>query len=83
MSLNDAGLLLLLHAADGHTRASIAVGRLPDGLAFSGDGQTLYVALSGEQRIAVVRLRDARVTRTITVGDGPSGLLLVPAPRRH
>lgn len=76
-SLTDAGCILLIDTASDR-RTTLAVGIRPDGLAFDDGGARLFVAVTGEGRVAEVRLRDRRIVRRIAAGDGPSGLLFVP-----
>jgi len=56
---------------------SIAVGRVPKGVAVNGDGTRVYVANSGSKTISVVDTVAGRVTKTINnFGYSPSELLL-------
>ncbi|MER3420340.1 MAG: hypothetical protein C4290_07375, partial [Chloroflexota bacterium] len=77
VSLSDAEQVALLDAG-GAVTALVPVGNRPDGLAFSPDGRLLYVALTGDNRVAVVDVARRRMVRTLPAGDGPSGLLLLP-----
>ncbi len=55
--------------------ATIDVGEAPHGIRFSPDGDTAYVALSGEGRIAVVDLTAAAVIARWDAGDTPLDLI--------
>ncbi|MDH3733634.1 MAG: hypothetical protein OEU54_08870 [Gemmatimonadota bacterium] len=55
--------------------ATIEVGEAPHGIRFSGDGDTAYVALSGEGRIAVVDLRAETVVEKWDAGTTPLDLI--------
>ncbi len=55
--------------------ATIDVGEAPHGIRFSPDGDTAYVALSGEGRIAVVDLTAAAVIARWDAGDAPLDLI--------
>ncbi len=65
--------------ADGPFRvgATIDVGAAPHGLRFSPDGDTAWVALSGEGRIAVVDLSESAVVARWEAGDTPLDLVRV------
>ena len=55
--------------------ATIDVGEAPHGIRFSPDGDTAYVALSGEGRIAVVDLTAAAVIARWDAGEAPLDLI--------
>ena len=55
--------------------ATIEVGDAPHGIRFSPDGDTAYVALSGEGRIAVVDLTTAAVVARWDAGEAPLDLI--------
>ena len=55
--------------------ATIEVGAAPHGIHFSPDGDTAYVALSGEGRIAVVDLTAAAVVARWDAGEAPLDLI--------
>ena len=65
--------------ADGPFRvgATIDVGAAPHGIRFSPDGDTAWVALSGEGRIAVVDLSESAVVARWEAGDAPLDLVRV------
>lgn len=55
--------------------AEIPVGAAPHGIRFSADGDTAYVALSGDDRVAVLNLGTNEVTETWPAGKTPLDLL--------
>ncbi len=57
--------------------ATIDVGAAPHGIRFSPDGDTAWVALSGEGRIAVVDLSESAVVARWEAGDTPLDLVRV------
>ena len=58
-----------------HIGTTIAVGVAPHGIRFSADGDTAYVALSGDGRIAVVDLTGAAVVARWDAGTAPLDLI--------
>ena len=57
--------------------AVIEVGTAPHGIRFSADGDTAYVALSGDGRIGVVDLAEGSVVARWEAGDAPLDLVRV------
>jgi YVTN family beta-propeller protein len=62
--------------------ATIPVGDEPRGAALAADGATAYVAVSGEDAVAVVDLRERKVAARIAAGDEPWFLALTPDGKR-
>lgn len=58
--------------------ATIEVGAAPHGMRVSADGDTVYVALSGDGQIAVVDLTTERVAGKWDAGTNPLDLLATP-----
>jgi YVTN family beta-propeller protein len=52
----------------------LKVGQGPEGTLVQPDGAKAYVALSGENAVAVVDLKSLEVTAKIATGNGPDGL---------
>ena len=50
----------------------------PQGLTLGGDGRTLYLSLSQQNRIAVIDLQTKQVVRHIPTGAGPDGVVYSP-----
>lgn len=55
--------------------ATVAVGRAPHGIRFSSDGARAFVALSGDDSIAVLDARTARVMEKVAAGQTPLDLV--------
>jgi YVTN family beta-propeller protein len=49
---------------------------LPAGMAISGDGNTLYVALNGANALGVINTQTDKLTSTIPVGNAPRQIVL-------
>jgi DNA-binding beta-propeller fold protein YncE len=47
----------------------------PEGLTLGGDGRTLYLSLSREDRVAVIDLESMEVVRYLQTGSGPDGIV--------
>jgi YVTN family beta-propeller protein len=86
----NADTVSVVHSATGEVLATIPVGLMPggpkgatpDGLAVSPEGSTLYVALGGENAVAVVDL-DARAVRGfLPTSWYPSDVEVTPDGRR-
>lgn len=60
---------------------SVAIGGMPTGLALNANGDTLYVALGGENTLAVVAVKTLEVKKKIPVGAFPIGVALPPDER--
>lgn len=73
----SAGELVVIDAAKRTERARVKVGRIPTGILVA-DNQRAYVAVSGDNRIAVIDLDTLSVARTIPTGASPDGMALVP-----
>jgi YVTN family beta-propeller protein len=72
-----AGELVIIDARKRSERARLPLGRAPTGILVSPTGQVAYVALSGENKIAVVDLKTLSVAKTIATGGSPDGMAWV------
>jgi len=63
--------LLFINTTSGETIADLHVGAAPMSLDLSADDSTLYAALSGDTKIAVIDIASRSVTRTIELGFAP------------
>lgn len=70
----SGGELVIVDAAKRAEIKRIPLGRSPTGILIAPDGQRAYVAVSGENRIAVIDLETLSVARTIETGDSPDGM---------
>ena len=73
----NGGNLVVLDARERIERARLPVGNTPSGILIAPDGRHAYVAVSGDNRIAVVDLKALRVERTIETGKSPDGMAWV------
>lgn len=72
-----AGELVVIDARKRTERARLALGRAPTGILVPPGGQVAYVALSGDNKIAVIDLKTLSVAKTIETGGSPDGMAWV------
>lgn len=72
------GELVVVDAASRKERKRINIGRNPQGIVVVPDGSRAYVALSGDNHVAVLDLRTLEVTSHIATGNSPDGMAWVP-----
>jgi YVTN family beta-propeller protein len=70
----DSGDLVVIDARSHQTTRRVPLGKSPEGILIGPDGATAYVAVTGDNRIAVVDLKTLAVTRHIEPGQGPDGM---------
>jgi len=73
----DAGELVVLDAVSRKEIKRLKLGRTPSGILITPDGSTAYVAVSGDDKIAVVDLKTLEVTSSIFTGASPDGMAWV------
>jgi YVTN family beta-propeller protein len=73
-----AGKLAIFDARDYTERARLELGRTPTGILVAPSGDQAFVAVSGDDHIAVVDLETLSVSRTIPTGKQPDGMAWVP-----
>lgn len=75
----DAGDLVVVDTAARKVVSRIKLGRTPEGVLIPPTGGVAYIAVTGDNRIAVVDLKTWAVTKTLeTGGTGPDGMAWVP-----
>ena len=74
----DAGDLVVLDTATRKEIKRIALGRMPEGILIAPDGARAFVAVNGDNNVAVIDLKTWAVTSRISAGTGPDGLAWVP-----
>lgn len=77
----DAGELVVLDAPARKVVTRLALGRAPEGILIPPDGGHVFVAVNGDNFIAVVDTNTWRVTKTLEVGKGPDGMAWTAANR--
>lgn len=70
----DAGELFVIDVAARNLRKKIPLGRMVEGILIPPDGARAYVAVNGDNYIAVVDLKTLTVTGRIEPGKGPDGM---------
>jgi YVTN family beta-propeller protein len=74
----DAGELVVLDAPARKEIKRIPLGKAPEGILIPTTGGVAYVAVNGDNFIAVVDLKTWQVTKKISTGVGPDGMAWVP-----
>ena len=70
----DAGELLVVDAATHQMTKKIPLGRMVEGILMDPDGSRAFVAVNGDNNIAVVDLKTLTVARRLETGKGPDGM---------
>ena len=70
----DAGDLIVLDTATRKEVKRVPLGRAPEGILIPPGGSSAYVAVNGDNHVAVVDLKTWQVTKKISTGTGPDGL---------
>jgi len=70
----ESGDLVIVDTQTHKQRTRIPLGRMPEGILVAPDGTTAFVAVAGENHIAVVDLKSLAVTKTMATGKGPDGM---------
>jgi YVTN family beta-propeller protein len=70
----DTGEIVVLDAPGRKVIAHIPVGKSPEGILMPATGGAAYVAVNGDNFVAVVDLKTWKVTRKISTGTGPDGM---------
>ena len=74
----DAGELIVLDAPARKEIKRVALGKMPEGILLPPRGGVAYVAVNGDNFVAVVDLKTWQVTKKISTGIGPDGMAWVP-----
>jgi YVTN family beta-propeller protein len=69
-----AGDLVVLDAAARKEIKRMSLGKNPEGILVVPDGSRAYVAVNGDNQIAVIDLKALTVTDRISPGNGPDGM---------
>ena len=74
----DTGEVVVLDAPARKVIAHIPVGKSPEGILMPATGGLAYVAVNGDNVIAVIDLKTWQVTKKISTGIGPDGMAWIP-----
>jgi YVTN family beta-propeller protein len=70
----DAGDLVVVDAVARKELKRVKLGKSPEGILVVPDGSRAYVAVAGDNNVAVVALKALDVVSRITTGSGPDGM---------
>jgi YVTN family beta-propeller protein len=70
----DGGEVVVVDVAARSVAKRIAMGKTPEGILMDKEGAKAYVAVTGDNKIAVVDLKTMAVTRHLEPGGGPDGM---------
>ena len=74
----DAGEVVVLDTQSRNVIAHIALGKAPEGILMPATGGLAYVAVNGDNFVAVIDLKTWQVTKKISTGTGPDGMAWIP-----
>jgi YVTN family beta-propeller protein len=77
----DGGELIAIDARTRKETKRLRLGRMPEGILIEPDGSRAYVAVTGDDRVAVIDLKTLTELRTIATGNGPDGMAWVAGLR--
>jgi YVTN family beta-propeller protein len=70
----EAGDLVVVDAAARKEIKRLPLGKSPEGILIPPDGSRAYVAVNGDNHVAVIDLKTWQVTNKISTGTGPDGM---------
>lgn len=70
----DTGEVVVVDAVARKVARRIAVGKQPEGVLIAPDGARAFIAVNGDNHIAVVDLKTWQVSKTLSPGTGPDGM---------
>jgi YVTN family beta-propeller protein len=74
----EAGELVVLDAPARKEIKRLALGRMPEGILIPPGGSRAFVAVNGDNHVAVLDVGSWQVTKKIPTGVGPDGMAWVP-----
>lgn len=74
----DAGDLIIVDAVARKEIKRLALGKQPEGVLIAPDGSRAFVAVNGDNNVAVIDTRTWTVASRISPGTGPDGMAWVP-----
>ncbi len=79
----DGGELVVIDAKTRAVTRRLRLGRMLEGILVPPDGNRVYVAVTGENKVVAIDLQNFEVVQTIATGNGPDGMAWVSAaPKR-
>ena len=79
----EGGELVIVDVATRQVAKRVRVGAMPEGILVPPSGDLVYVAVTGENRVAILNVKTLEVVRSITTGRGPDGMAWVVAAARR
>lgn len=73
----QAGDVLILDAASGSAIKRMGIGKSPEGILMDPSGARAFVAVNGDNFVAVLDLKTLEVTGKLSTGRGPDGMAWV------
>ena len=70
----DAGELIVVDATTRKEITRLKLGKSPEGILVTPDGSRAYVAVTGDNHVAIVDLKTLEETGRISTGNGPDGM---------
>lgn len=70
----DAGNLVIVDAPARKEIKRVALGKAPEGIVIAPDGMRAFVAVNGDNHVAVIDLQTWTVTKKLQTGTGPDGM---------
>jgi YVTN family beta-propeller protein len=77
----NGGELVIVDATTRSIVKRLRVGTTPEGILVPPEGDRIYVALTGENRVVAIDVKTLDVVQTIATGRGPDGMAWAPARR--
>jgi YVTN family beta-propeller protein len=78
----DSGEVIVVEASARTIVKRLRVGLMPEGILVPPDGDRIYVALTGDNRVVAISSATLEVTQTIATGRGPDGMAWAASTRR-
>ena len=73
----SGGELVVIDTATRKQKTRLSLGRAPTGILIAPDGSRAFVAVTGDDGVAIVDLKTLTVSGRIVAGDGPDGMAWV------
>lgn len=74
----EAGDLVVLDASDRKVIKRMPLGKQPEGILIPPGGSRAFVAVNGDNHVAVIDLKTWQVTKRLSTGTGPDGMGWIP-----